>query len=205
MLSCMSDFEPWSKYPDLSRERLSALANIIRRVRREAVALHQAQNGDNEWSLGCRVYVRTCHALTQAAKEYPWLTILPEPEKLSFSFAVGTIPFRFYRGAADDPPGRYLITTPGENHHQQLCLAIEGFRPIDKILRMAVEVDDTTREVSAVTVVEVDDADNVIGTFGIPFDAQPSTVTPIQAKPVDLPPPTVEPLRPTGEEQKKVR
>ena len=134
----MSNFEPWSKYPDLSHERLSALANIIRSVRREAVTRHEPQ-------------------------------------------------------------------TPGENHHQPLCLSIEGFRPIERILRLAVEVDETTREVSAVTVVEVDDADNVTGIFGIPFNELTSTVLPIQVKPVDLPPPTVEPLQPSGEEHKKAR
>src|SRR5712692_5876690 len=115
----MSQFQPWTKYPSLTRERLSAIANIIRCTRSETVALHDAVGGDSSWSLGCRVYSRTCHAITEAAKVYPWLTILHEAENLSFSFGVGSVPFRFYRGKPDDPPGRYLLRTFGELHHLQ--------------------------------------------------------------------------------------
>lgn len=196
----MSQFLPWIKYTSLTEDRLSTIANIIRQVRRDVVALHDPINGDNEWSLGCRVYARTCHAIRRAENDHQWLMILPEADTLSFSFAIGSIPFRFYRGKPDDPPGRYLIKTYGELHHLQTSLNIEGLRPLDNTLRLAVETD-ASREVASVSFVEMDEAGNVTETYGIPFDTEATNVTPIQVKPVDLPPPTLEPLK--NEEQEK--
>jgi hypothetical protein len=202
MLVSMNNFEPWTKYPDLTIDRLSALANVIRDVRRDAVRLHDPANGDTEWSLGCRVYTRTCHAIRLAATRYPWLKILPEAELLRFSFAVGSVTFRFYRGTPDDPPEPYLITTYGELHHRQMLLQMEGLPPVDKTLRLAVEVDRGTRQVSGVSFVEMDDASNITETFAIPFDVEPGSVIPMQVQPVNLPPPTIEPLK-TAEESRQ--
>jgi hypothetical protein len=198
----MNNFEPWARYPDLTRDRLSAVAGIIRDVRRDAVQLHDTANGDNEWSLGCRVYVRTCHAIRKAAKDHPWLTILPEAEVLRFSFAIESVPFRFYKGASDDPPERYLIATYGELHHRQMSFEMEGLPPLDTTLRLAVEVDPATRLVSSVIFVEMDESGNITQTYAIPFDLEPDRVTPMQAKPIDLPPPILEPLK-TAERNKQ--
>src|ERR1700722_19795093 len=104
----MNDFKPWIKYPSLSRDRLSMVANIIRRVRSETVLLHEPHNGDDEWSLGCRAYRRTCFAIREASQSNKWLRVLTQAANLQFSFAIGEIPLRFYRGKADDLPERYL-------------------------------------------------------------------------------------------------
>jgi hypothetical protein len=80
-----SSFKPWIAYPPLTEVRLSAIATILRDVRQEAVAKHEPDSGDSEWSLGCRIYSRSCFAIKQAAKSYDWLTILPELEVLRFS------------------------------------------------------------------------------------------------------------------------
>jgi hypothetical protein len=194
----MNDFQPWSKYADISKDRLSVIAGIIRRVTTETLALHDAGGGDNQWSLGCRIYSRTCHALREAAHQYQWLKILPELEGLRFSFAIGSVSFRFYRGKPDDPPERYLMSTFGELHHLQRTLQIEGLRPVDKVLRLAVEPDRT--EVCRVTFVEMDEAGNVTETYRIPLVVEEAKVTPLQAKPVDLPAPPLEPLKPEAEE-----
>ncbi|HEV2491545.1 MAG TPA: hypothetical protein VG204_00575 [Terriglobia bacterium] len=196
-----NNFEPWTKYPDLTLDRLSALANIIRSVWHDTTQLHDTAGGDTNWSLGCRVYVRTCHAIREASKTRPWLTILPELERLRFSFAVGSVPFRFFRGNADEPPERYLIITPGELHHRQLSL--EGMRRFDSVLRLAVEVDRATREVLSVNLVEMDDAGNITDTYAIPFVIAPADVTPMQVKPVDLAAPIVEPLKTPEQEKQK--
>src|SRR5271168_3176404 len=111
-------FEPWPKYPPLEKDRLIAIANILQTVRHEAVLLHEPGAGDNPWSLGCRVYVRECHAVRAAAQRYPWLTILNEAETLRFTFAIGTIPVRFYTGDAEAAPGRYVERTFAEVHQQ---------------------------------------------------------------------------------------
>jgi hypothetical protein len=198
----MSDFQPWSKYPSLTRERLSIIANIIRRVRSETVMLHDPLAGDNEWSLGCRAYSRICFAIRSAAKQYAWLTTLHESEELRFSFVIGEIPFRFYTGEPDDPPGRYIFRTFGELQHLQSMLPIEGLRTLDKILRLAIETD-SQREVTSVTLVEMDQSGQATEKYSIPFDVIQSNVEPLQVKPIDLPPPTVEPLK-DEETQRKV-
>ena len=199
------DFEPWTRYPPLTKARLSHLADIIRLVRHAAILLHDPAAGDNEWSLGCRVYVRTCQALRDAAKLVDWLTILPDTQLLRFTFVVGSIPFKFYRGEADDPPDHYLIVSYTELHQQQLALELDGVRLLDQILRLAVEVDPKTREVSSVTLVEMDQAANLTGTYAIPFEAQTPSVTPLRREGVKLPPPPIEPLKKDAEEKDNER
>jgi hypothetical protein len=197
------DFEPWTRYAPLTQGRLSRVANMIRNARRETVFLHEPTNGDSEWSLGCRVYSRTCHALRIAAQQYDWLKILEDDRPLRFAFAIGSVPFRFYRGEADDPPSHYLITTYAELHQQQLALELGVVLLKDQILRLAVETDATTRQVSNVILVEMDEAKNLTGTYNIPFDIETGNVTPLQSKGVDLPPLTLEPLRKVEEKREK--
>ena len=189
------NFEPRIKYPPLTKPRLSAIANIIRTARHHTVLLHDIAAGDNEWSLGCRAYARTCHALRRAATDHKWLTILHEDEKpLRFTFAIGSVPIRFYRGEAEDPPGHYLDVTDAESCQQQLAFEIDGIRLVDQVLRLAVETD-LTGEVSHVILVEMDKDGNVTGTYRIPFAAEPANVAPLQSKPIDLGPPPLEPLQ----------
>lgn len=198
-----SNFEPWVKYPPLLRERLSTLACIIRDSRQQTVALHEPVSGDNEWSLGCRVYARTTHGLKQAAEKFDWLTILPEDEKpLRFTFAIGSVPIRFYRGEAGDPPGHYISVTYAELYQQQLAFQIDGIRLLDQILRLAVEVD-KSREVSGVFVVEMDKQGSVMETYKIPFELEGGNILPLQHKPIDVAPPQVEALKKPGEKKIK--
>lgn len=189
-------FEPWNKYPSLIQKRLTAVANIIRDVRHECVLLHEAGKGDTNWSLGCRCYERTCFSLRSNSAIYrDWLTILPESKGLQFSFGIGAVPFRFYRGIPEDPPDRYRICTFGELHHQQMCLELEGFRAPDGVLRIAVETSPATLEVVTVSVVEVDDAGNPIAVYHVPLtQPQVSKITVIHTEPIELAPPIVEPL-----------
>lgn len=200
MLLLMSNFEPWAAYPSVSVDRLSVVAAIFRRVWHEAVQLHDPEAGDTTWSLGCRVYSRICHELRQAAAKHDWLTIVPESDNLAFTFAIGAVPFKFYRGSPEDPPSRFLAMTYGELRHQQLAFDIEGVRPLDAILRIAVETF-PDGEVSAVSVVEMDTAGSVTGTYCIPMDFELSNVTPMKAKPVELPAPNLEPIE--HEQQKE--
>jgi hypothetical protein len=186
-------FEPWAKYPPLEKDRLIAIANILQTVRHEAVLLHEPDAGDNAWSLGCRVYVRECRAVRAAAEKYTWLKILDEAEPLRFTFAIGTIPVRFYTGEAEGAPGRYLERTYAEAHQQQLAFQIGGLRLIDSVLRFAVETD-ANGEVENVFLIEMDTAGNVTESYRIPLNGQAVNVTPLQPKPIELGPPQVEPL-----------
>ena len=198
----MNGFEPWSIHPSLTPDRLSIVAGILRRVRRDAVELHEPLAGDTPWSLGCRIYSRTCFALREAATKYGWLAIVDEAEPLSFTFAIGSIPFKFYRGSPTDPPGRLLDITFGELRHQQLLLDIEGIRPVDKILRIAVETY-SNGEAATVSVVEMEKSGVITGTYVIPAEMEIGNVTPLQAKPVNLPAPTLEPIVDSQEKEKE--
>lgn len=191
-----NSWTPWTYYPPLTQERLSIIASIIRQSRRETLNLYDPLGGDNSWSHGCRAYARSIFALTEASKTYTWLTVLPEAERLRATFAVAGIPFRFYRGLPDDPPTHYLGITFAEIGQMQMAFKA-GFerllRPIDKIFRVAVEAD-PQGETTTISWVEVDDGGNVTNSYVIPPVVQKTNVTPAQAAPIELPPPTVEPL-----------
>lgn len=199
----MSNFEPWHKYPDLTRDHLSVIATIIRDVRHGCVLLHEPKEGDGPWSLGCRAYERICAALRKAAITNNWLRTLPEKSSLGFSFTIGSVPFRFYRGDPDEPPFNYQFKSYGEIHHLQLCLALDrGFHEIDGVLRLAVETDGSG-EVSAVTLVEMDDGGNPRDSHQIPFDEGDGNVVSFETPPVDLPPVIAEPLKKEEEGEKR--
>ena len=198
----IAEIEPWLKYPDLTQSRLTVLANEIRRVRSECVALHQPEVGDGDWSLGCRVYQRTFFAIKELAKTVDWLTINQELKALQFSFSVGSVPLRYYKGDPDDPPSRYLMHSDGELQHIQLCFEFEGLPSANTILRLAVDVD-AVRQASSVSLVEIDEFKEVIGKYRIPFDAQTTTnLRPMQTPPVNMPPIVAEPLKKETNEEK---
>ena|ERR1700726_277358 len=199
----MSDkFRPWTEYPSLTQRRLSDIAELIRISRHEAVLLHDPTAGDNEWSLGCRVYARTCNSLRSAAKDRKWLTILHEDEKpLRFTFAIGSIPIKFYRGGAGDPPSHYLNVPAAELQQQQLAFKIDGISLVDHLLRLAVATD-ASREVSSVVLVKIDMAGNVFDTYRIAFPDEHENVGPLRPKPVDLGPPPLEPRHEEAEAKK---
>jgi hypothetical protein len=190
---------PWHDFPSLTQEHLSVVADVIRRARHGALLLYDPLGGDNSWSHGCRAYVRSIFALTEASNQYPWLTIVPEDERLRSTFAIGGIPFRFYRGLAEEPPTHYLATTFGEIRQLQLALKIDGLRPIDKSLRIAVETD-AQGDTTAITLVQVDEAGNVTNSYLIPSVSARSNVVPAQAAAIDLPAPPVKSKK--TEEQK---
>jgi hypothetical protein len=190
---------PWTDYQPLTQERLSIVAQIIRQARRDTLILFDPLGGDNSWSHGCRAYVRSIFALTEASKKFPWLTVVPEVERLRSTFAIGGIPFRFYRGIAEEPPTHYLATTFGEVRQLQWALKIDGLRPIDRVLRIAIETD-AQGETTEITLVEVDEAGNITNSYPIPLATAKSNVILARAVAIDLPAPTVEAKR--NEDQK---
>lgn len=203
-LGMIVEFDPTTKYPDLTTKRLSTVANLLRRVRSRCVELHEPEEGDGDWCLGTRVYQRSYFALTGLAKTVDWLTMNSELKALQFSFSIGSVPLRIYKGDPDDPPSRYLTLTPGEEHHKQLRFEFAGTPPIDTILRLAVEVD-ATRQAWSVTLVEIDEFKEVVGVYRIPFDSSATTnVTPMKAPPITVPPAIAVPLKKeTAEETNK--
>jgi hypothetical protein len=191
MLPGMSnDFLPTKKYPVLTDERLSLIADALQDVRNKALSLYDPLNGDGPWGLGTRVYERSCFRIKQLTQEHVWLTVIEEEPKPRFTFAIEGLPIRFYKGSPDDPPSNYLVTTYGELLQRQL---FQDFRPLDKILRIAIETDREGR-VSSARLVELDEAGEATGVYVIPLGAARPNVVPLESKAVHLEPVTVEPI-----------
>jgi hypothetical protein len=108
--------DPWEIHPDLTLSRLQLIEAVLRDTRHRTLRLHDPIEGDSAWSLGCRVYARSCHALIQAARQWPWLRILDAG--LQFIFAIGAVPVRFYHGDSQSPP---LDLAPPEALQLALC------------------------------------------------------------------------------------
>ena len=190
LVGMSNDFLPTKKYPALTDERLSLIADALQDVRNKALSLYDPLNGDGPWGLGTRVYERSCFRIKRLTQEHVWLTVIEEEPKPRFTFAIEGLPIRFYKGSPDDPPSNYLVTTYGELLQRQL---FQDFRPLDKILRIAIETDQEGR-VSSAKLVELDEAGEATGVYVIPFGAARPNVVPLESKAVHLDPITVEPI-----------
>jgi hypothetical protein len=194
----MDNLPPWTLYPSLTSDRLGIVARLIADVRHGAVLLHQPDAGDNNWSLGCRVYARTCRAIMEASQHYDWLTII-EDTGLHFVFALGGLPLRFYKGEPDKAPARSLRRNLPEIHAHQFSLFGEQASPrVDEILRIAVETDSNgeAERITLVQLVEDEGEGEVLNSWAIDFDSMP-TVVPIEKirEGVALPPAKVLPFK----------
>jgi hypothetical protein len=194
----INDLNPTQKYPPLTDERLTLIADALRDVRDKALALYDPLGGDDAWCHGCRVYSRSRFRIRQLAERHAWLTIVDEEPNLRFTFAIEGIPIRFYRGSPDDPPAHYLVVTYGELLQRQLF----EHRRLDKILRIAVETDREGR-VSTVKLVELDEAGEPTGVYLIPFAVTPTNVAFLESKPIHLEPVEVAPRKDKKQEKQK--
>lgn len=181
-------FQPTTSYPALTDERLSLIADALQDVRNKALTLYDPLNGDGPWGLGTRVYERSCFKIKQLTHQHAWLTVIEEEPKPRFTFAIEGLPIRFYKGSPDDPPPNYLVTTYGELLQRQL---FQDLRPLDKILRIAIETD-TEGRVSSAKLVELDEAGEATGVYLIPFGAVRPNVVPLESKAIHLEPIIVE-------------
>ena len=82
------------------------VASVIAGCRKQCVELHDPEQGDGNWSLGCRVYERTIYRIERLATqaELGWLGLV-ERKGLRFVFKIGDAPVRFYRETGRKKPG----------------------------------------------------------------------------------------------------
>lgn len=190
----MHDFKPWEAHNELQEDRLIFLANAIKRVRHEALLMHEPSKGDTNWGLGCRVHERTCHSIKEASNDQAWLDVI-DPS-LHFVFSIGGVPIRFYRGEAESPNPRHLCRRYPEIEAQQLAFE---FHLEDRqwLWRMAIETD-YDGEVMRIVMVQVSESGDIKNLWTIPLTGNLSIITPIhhrQREGVDLEPPVIVPRR----------
>ena len=114
---------PSTCHPDLSEERLQALAQFFAQTRADTADLHDVVAGDDSWVLGCRSFARWRNLLKQLAgsPDWDWLSIVNPGKR--FVFSVGAVPVRFFRGSIARPPERTLAYSAPEL--KQLALAFD--------------------------------------------------------------------------------
>lgn len=138
---------PWDFDIGLRPERLVTVAKLLRKVRAEALELHNEALGDDSWSLGCRAYAWSRNRIIWLAGSgrAPWLKII-NSEGLQLLFAVGNVPVKFLRGDPDEPPAKILRNAEAELAQLSLPLRIDH-EPL--IWRMVVdaEADGSVRRV----------------------------------------------------------
>lgn len=187
-----TEFVPWEVHPGLTLERLQVVAQLIRRVRADVVALHDPENGDSPWSLGCRAYSRICHEIARAAKteHSAWLSVV-EPD-MHFVFSIVGVPLRFYRGDHESPPARTLMRRFPELRCQQLAFEFLEKPQGDVAFRIAVETNGRG-EVESVYLVKVDLENDTVTPWRIPLEEEVSvTSIDLRRDGVVLPPVEVE-------------
>jgi hypothetical protein len=177
-------FEPWLSYPALTKENLVAVATLMRDARDGAVLLHDTEAGDSRWSLGCRIYDRIMARIRRASLTTPWLTVLPETQVLRFTFAIGSHPMKFYKGDADEVPGKFLVRSFAELRQYRLALEVGGIADTH-LLRMAVEPDHSGNT-STISLVEVEESGRATRIYEIPLGS--ANVVEMRPKPISLEP-----------------
>jgi hypothetical protein len=197
----INSFLPWDSYSPLTAERLSIVADKLRKARNGTLDLYDPIGGDTPWSHGCRAHVRQIKAVREGAKEYDWLTILPDKEALRFTFAIGGVPIRFYRGTPDEIPEHHLNRTFAEIRQLQLVLIAEA-RKADKVLRIAIELD-AEGNASEVSLVESDVFGEPLNAYSIPNLIAKSNVIPALTQAIELPPLQPEPIEKTHPDAQK--
>ena len=126
---------PWEFHNDLSLDRLQQIGKVLRDVREGAIRLHDPAGGDSRWSLGVRIYARSCEILQRTGSElWEWFNVVSEP--LEFVFTVGSVPLRFCHDDPDRIGANHLRVSDFEG--QQIEIAF-GDNAADLIWRIVVE------------------------------------------------------------------
>lgn len=132
---------PWEYHPDMSEERLSAVASLLASGRGTALDRHDPAIGCDGWTLGVEAFNFGRHRINAAegTPGFEWLSV-PDPSR-RLQFRMGDVPMRFYRGLASDPTPRMLADAPLEMEQYALPLGAAALLDGCKF-RIAVETDE---------------------------------------------------------------
>src|ERR1700730_349946 len=111
-----NSWPPETTHEGLTQDRLVIIGDILRRARDGAATKHEPAMGETSWSLGTRAYERTEFEIIAASLLHPWLQVI-EGESggpVRFAFAIAGHTFRFFKGAPDEVPAKYLAPVLSE-------------------------------------------------------------------------------------------
>ncbi len=112
--------KPWESIPALSEEKIRYVSALIRKGQDSAVESFAFDQGDNNWTLGCVAYRRSCYQIEQAAEfeAANWLGVLSPG--MEFIFSVGGVAARLFHGDPEGPESRRLKQTVIETRQFEL-------------------------------------------------------------------------------------
>jgi len=102
--------QPWEHNPALDRDKIIALASLIKDTRNNVAQLHDGDLGDTEKGTGLRVYECCRTKINNAATdnlEWPFLGIIKSDGR--FTFSIDSVPIRLYKGSPNSPLEKRLI------------------------------------------------------------------------------------------------
>jgi len=136
----MTKTYPWDYHPDLTEDRLKAVAAMLVDGRHAALERYDEEAGDNGWTHGCRAFQFCRHRVLRAidSGNHAWLTAIDRT--LQLIFKIGEVPVRIYKGDADEPTDRTLRQSFGELRQLEMLFP-EHDEGRDLAYRFAVETD----------------------------------------------------------------
>lgn len=192
---------PWLSHPELSKTRLTALAEQLAAVWNDCLTDHDPDKGDDGWVIGCRFFRRGCHHIKDLAgsPSFSWLTVM-DPS-FHFVFGMGGVPVRFFHGDEErkNPRTGQVYGAELEARNKQLVLFPAFFKNDPMAWRMMVVTDYSEGPVLRVVMVRVDPAGEIHDPWTIPLTPKvvPFASVTVAPKPgVALPPPQVGPKKP---------
>ncbi len=172
------DKKPWDVNHEFTEERLLFIADILKQVRNGTVDLHDPSEGDDVWSLGCRVYERSINIIAREAEKTPWLRVIKKG--LYFVMLIEGVPIRFYRGEIENPTTRSLQRLYPELEAQQ-CIFSFAKDHFEWFWRIVIETDESGK-VFRVVMAQFTESGNVRYQWTAPLSelvaAVPSIVKP---------------------------
>lgn len=186
-------------HPELTKDRIQSVVELINRARREALELFEPEKGELSRSLGLRILERlSCLLLAKVNEHAAWLKVL-EPG-LQLRLSIGGVPFGVYRGSPSCPPGRSLKSHRAEVAAAEQTAFFYAQQDTDPTLcrwRFAVVTDEQLATVS-ISIVLIDGHGAVKGVWDVlPTGLVPiltpilSDAAPMMAKGADLGPPQI--------------
>ena len=183
---------PHEFHPDLTEERIAAIARLIADAYWETLSHRIEEKGDSRWAHGCRRYDWARQRIRDAAgtAAAPYLKILKDRGS-AFLFLIGEVPVKYKRTDTDDPAEG--TATQSLLEAQQLSLLeFYGLQDPGELSWRFLLEDNFDGELIRAVFVGIDAATNEVRCFWeIPYEkisAPPVIIDGVRDEGVELPP-----------------